>query len=79
MEIISIGIGFLIAGFIVAFIVACFAGSSSGPAPHYDTHLPDGEEYKDKVGTPERDHPSIAEQFDSRITNVFRNPWDGIL
>ncbi len=22
---------------------------------------------------------SLAEQFDTRITNIFRNPWDGIL
>ena len=68
----------IIVGFIVGFIVSCHK-NSNGPVPHYDVHLPDGEEYKDKIGTPERDHPSIAEQFDGRITNVFRNPWEGIL
>lgn len=29
--------------------------------------------------TPDRDNPTIAEQFDSRITNVFKNPMEGIL
>ena len=23
--------------------------------------------------------PTLAEQFDTRITNIFRNPWEGIL
>lgn len=25
------------------------------------------------------DYPDIADQFDSRFTNIFRNPWKGIL
>lgn len=29
--------------------------------------------------TPDRDNPTIADQFDSRITNVFQNPMKGIL
>lgn len=29
--------------------------------------------------TPDRDNPTIAEQLDSRITNVFKNPMEGIL
>ena len=31
---------------------------------------------------PERqlpDYPDIADQFDGRLTNVFKNPWKGIL
>ena len=27
----------------------------------------------------ESTNKSLAEQFDSRLTNIFRNPWDGIL
>ena len=23
--------------------------------------------------------PSLAEKFDTRLTNIFRNPWEGIL
>ena len=23
--------------------------------------------------------PSLAEKFDGRLTNIFRNPWEGIL
>lgn len=25
------------------------------------------------------DYPDLADQLDSRLTNVFRNPWKGIL
>jgi hypothetical protein len=67
--------------FIVAIIYEAVKGAQSyrGSIPHQDIHLPDGEEYKDKVGTPKGDNPSIASQFDGRITNVFKNPWEGIL
>lgn len=44
-----------------------------------DYKLPDGEEYKDKLGTPPTDYPDIADQLDSRITNVFTNPMKGVL
>ena len=76
-----IGFGLTVGIPVIAIIIgACTRYKSyGGSSMSINTHLPDGEEYKDKVGTPERDHPSIAEQFDSRITNVFRNPWDGIL
>lgn len=28
---------------------------------------------------PQEQWPSIAEQFDGRLTNIFRNTWEGIL
>lgn len=78
---ISMGLS-LFAPILIAIIGSCFQKDNypvSGGGASIDVHLPDGEEYKDKIGTPEKDRPSIAEQFDGRITNVFRNPWEGIL
>lgn len=78
---ISLGLT-LLSPILIAMIGSCFQKDDypiSGSGKSNDIHLPDGEEYKDKVGTPERDRPSIAEQFDSRITNVFKNPMEGIL
>ncbi|MBO5922660.1 MAG: hypothetical protein J6Q48_09790 [Bacteroidaceae bacterium] len=76
-----IGFGLAVGIPVIAIIIgACTQNKSYGSGPmSINTHLPDGEEYKDKVGTPQGDNPSIAEQFDGRITNVFRNPWEGIL
>lgn len=51
-------------------------GCYTGPM---DYKLPDGEEYKDKLGTPPSDNPTIAEQLDGRLTNVFKDPMEGIL
>lgn len=70
----------------VCFVISAFFDKSDKKTTytegiHVDTHLPDGEEYKDKVGSPkDADYrPDIADQFDSRLTNVFKNPWKGIL
>lgn len=63
-----------------AIIGACkMIDGKYGDNVSINTKMPDGEEYKDKVGTPDRDHPSIAQQFDGRLTNVFKNPMEGIL
>lgn len=77
---ISMGLS-LFAPILIAIIGSCFQKDdySVNGGTSVDIHLPDGEEYKDKVGTPERDRPSIAEQFDGRLTNIFKNPWEGIL
>ena len=74
--IISIALG-LIIGLIVS--VRRNETHQSGAGASMDVHLPDGEEYKNKLGTPERDNPTIAEQLDGRLTNLFPNQWEGIL
>lgn len=76
-----IGFGLTVGIPAIAIIVGvCIQDKSyGGSSMSINTHLPDGEEYKDKVGTPQGDNPTIAEQFDSRITNVFKNPMEGIL
>ena len=78
-----IGFGLTVgAPILIAIIGSLFQKDSyhiSGAGTPTNVHLPDGEEYKDKVGTPQQNNPTIAEQFDGRITNVFRNPWEGIL
>lgn len=67
-----------IAVYIIAGIAACGRRSR-----HYmeAPHMPDGEEYKDMVGTPkDADYrPDLADQLDGRLTNVVRNPMKGIL
>lgn len=66
---------------IVVCIIHAFRhpNQESGGSASYETRFPDGEEYKDKVGTPERDNPPLWTKVDGRLTNVFKNPWEGIL
>ena len=54
---------------IVALISVLMGHEGSAPTPNAS--------YKFHVEHTE--YPDIADQFDSRITNVFRNPWKGIL
>ena len=54
---------------IVALISVCKGQDASAPMPN--------DSYK---FTQERtDYPDIADQIDTRFTNIFRNPWEGIL
>lgn len=54
---------------IVALISVLMGQGGSAPTPD-DSY---------KFNRDYTDYPDIADQFDSRITNVFRNPWKGIL
>ena len=71
--VISIGIA------VIGLIASAFKKPRYSGGACIDVKMPDGEEYKDKVGTPDRGNPSIAQQFDGRLTNVFKNPMEGIL
>ena len=67
------------AGILIAIIAAC----CSKRTKRYDTEpvdmtLPDGKEYG-QPGISSRDNPTIAQQYDTRITNIFKNPMEGIL
>lgn len=64
------GVASIIMG-ICAFVLGTDTHYYQGPSTHY-------EEYKPR--TPQQPpNPTIAEQFDGRLTNVFRNPMEGIL
>lgn len=71
--------GVIIVIAIIVYAIKPNKGVNSGV--DISMHMPDGEEYKDKIGTnPNSDYrPDIADQFDGRLTNIFRNPWKGIL
>ena len=73
---------FLFFGPIIYIVVMIIGTIVSAGSKHYeapvDLSLKNGEEYKDaQHSTPE--YPDIADQLDTRLTNVFRNPWKGIL
>lgn len=76
IPLINVGIWILVAA--ISVIVREGRNTYSGPHLDIDTYMPDGEAYKDKKV--EHDpNPTIAEQFDGRLTNVVRNPFEGIL
>lgn len=67
---------------LIVGLVALFRSSDhsyKGPPLDIDTYMPDGEQYKNVCQTTKEPNPTIAEQFDGRLTNIFRNPWEGIL
>lgn len=67
---------------VIVAIVSSFArgdkNTYEGPPLNIDTYMPDGEKYKD-VKVEHEPNPTIAEQFDGRLTNIVRNPLEGIL
>ena len=67
---------------VIVVIVSSFVhedkNTYKGPPLNIDTYMPDGEKYKD-VKVEHEPNPTIAEQFDGRLTNVFKNPLEGIL
>lgn len=64
---------------VVIVAVLCSKKSTgTGSSTPIDCSLPDGKEYG-QPGISNRDNPTIAEQYDTRITNVFKNPMEGIL
>lgn len=73
---------FLFFGPIIYIVVMIIGTIVSAGSKHYeapvDLSLKDGEEYKD-MQHPTSEYPDIADQLDTRLTNVFRNPWKGIL
>lgn len=63
---------------ILIVIVAVLCGRRKGGAEPIDLTMPDGKEYG-QPGISSRDNPTIAQQYDTRITNIFKNPMEGIL
>lgn len=60
-------------------IISIFTGnytSPSHPDVHVDVHV---QTPPSQQTQPQEQWPSIAEQFDGRLTNIFRNTWEGIL
>lgn len=54
---------------IVALISVYRGQDASAPMPN-DSY---------KFNQERTDYPDIADQIDTRFTNIFRNPWKGIL
>lgn len=65
-------------GMLVVIVAVLCSKKSTGSSTPIDCSLPDGKEYG-QPGISSRDNPTIAEQYDTRITNVFKNPMEGIL
>lgn len=76
IPLINVGIWLIVA--LVSMCVNDKGNKYKGPPLNIDTYMPDGEQYKyNKVE--HEPNPTIAEQFDGRLTNVLRNPMEGIL
>lgn len=66
-------------GQLIIIIAAC-----CGKKGHYGSNITivqqEDSQSPEQFGiTPDRNNPTIAEQYDTRITNVFKNPMEGIL
>ena len=69
-----IGVIATIVGIAIALCCGKGSGSSVGeihPTPDVPAIAPTRE--------PSTEHPDLADQFDGRLTNVFKNPMKGIL
>ena len=66
-------------GQLIVIIAVCC--SKKGYSGSNVTIIQQPSEPKDygQPGISNRDNPTIAEQYDTRITNVFKNPMEGIL
>ena len=62
---------------LIVMAIISFASSESTEVTHVEFQLPEGTP-KDVPQTKEP-NPTIAEQFDGRLTNILRNPMEGIL
>lgn len=71
--------GLIVASGVLRIILA-FVSIGSGhytppPRPQQDVHV----DVHVKQVPPPPQYPTIAEQFDGRLTNIVRNPLEGIL
>lgn len=60
-------------------LISIFTGNYTPPSNsdvHIDVHV---QTPPSQQTPPKEEWPTIAEQFDGRLTNIFRNPWEGIL
>ncbi len=64
---------------LIVGIIALFTGDFT-PTSHTDVHVDvHNQTPPPQQSQPQEKWPSLAEQFDTRLTNIFRNPWEGIL
>ena len=66
-----------IVAIVIGAIISAFSHSTTSHSVPFN-EMPDGEKY---ANLPKRQEewPSLAEQMDGRLTNVFKNPYEGIL
>jgi hypothetical protein len=75
------GMIFLFFGPIIYIVVMIIGTIVSAGSKHYETpdlSLKDGKEYE-HVHHPKPEYPEISEQLDDRLTNIVKNPFEGIL
>ena len=64
---------------LIVGIITLFTGDFA-PTLHTDVHVDvHNQTPPPQQSQPQENWPSLAEQFDTRLTNIFRNPWEGIL
>lgn len=65
---------------VVAVVISAVFKGSSGPSGSITPRVtPDNPPTPVETYTTQHDNPDIADQFDGRLTNVFKNPMKGIL
>lgn len=60
---------------VILALVSIGSGHYTPPKPQQDVHV----DVHVKQVPPPPQNPTIAEQFDGRLTNIVRNPLEGIL
>lgn len=65
---------------IIAVAISAVLRDSPGPSNTITPRVtPDNPPTPVETYTTQRDNPELADQFDGRLTNVFKNPMKGIL
>lgn len=65
---------------IIIWIIAIIVTHKSGERLNVtETYFPDGKEYEETYSKLPPEYDSLASKVDTRLTNIFRNPWEDIL
>lgn len=67
---------------VLTIVIAAIYSAINSSGPREPVHMnltPDDPPTPVETFTTQHDNPDIADQFDGRLTNVFKNPMKGIL
>lgn len=62
---------------LIILVIMSFVSESGTTHSTMHIEMPEGK--PENTVTPKEPNPTIAEQFDGRLTNIVRNPLEGIL